>query len=238
MTIEELAAASGLPFTTIRMYQHKGLLLPPERRGRVGYYGPGHVARLELIAQLQQRGYSLAAIKDLVDTWQEGRSLAQVLGLEATAAGVVAPPTELRLTPQALAARFADVELDAASMARAQELGLLSFDDGEIVVSDPAFLEVGARLAALGVPIAEILDQYEHLHEVADELAVRFTALFERNLWSPVAERGLPSDELPSLAEALGELGPMAEQIVVASLRRALVERAQEFLATRAGDVR
>jgi DNA-binding transcriptional MerR regulator len=238
MTIEDLAAASGLPFTTIRMYQHKGLLLPPERRGRVGYYGPGHVARLELIAQMQQRGYSLAAIKDLVDTWQEGRSLAQVLGLETAAAGVVSPPDEVRLAPEELAARFADVELDGASMARAQELGLLTIDGGEIVVSDPAFLDVGARLAALGVPISEILDEYEHLQQVADELAARFTSIFERNLWSPVADRGLPPDDLPALADALAELGPMAEQIVVASMRRALVEQAQQFLASRAGDVR
>ena len=123
-------------------------------------------------------------------------------------------------------------------MERAQELGLLSFDDGQVVVGDPAFLDVGARLAALGVPIAEILDEYEHLQQVSDDLAVRFTNLFERNLWSPVADRGLPADELPTLADALAELGPMAEQIVVASMRRALVEQAQEFLATRAADLR
>lgn len=44
----------------------------------MGYYGPDHVGRLRLIGQLQTRGYSLAAIKDLVDTWPEGRTLTDV----------------------------------------------------------------------------------------------------------------------------------------------------------------
>jgi DNA-binding transcriptional MerR regulator len=88
LTIEQLVAEVGLPYTTIRMYQNRGLLPPPERRGRVGYYGPDHLARLRLIAQLQDRGYSLAAIKDLVDTWRRP-IVARWLGIERSAAGVL-----------------------------------------------------------------------------------------------------------------------------------------------------
>jgi len=238
MTIEDLAGASGLPFTTIRMYQHKGLLPSPERRGRVGYYSPSHVARLELIAQLQERGYSLAAIKDLVDTWQEGRSLSEVLGLEALAADALAPAEELRISPAALAERFAGVELTGPAMARALGLGLISFEGDTIVVRDPVFLDVGASLATMGIAVDEILDEYEHLQQVSVELAGRFTDLFERNLWAPVAAKGLPTDDLPRLADALARLGPLAEQIVVATLRRAVSERAQQFLADRAAEAR
>jgi len=53
LTIEELASQAGTATTTVRMYQSKGLLPPPERHGRIGYYGHGHLARLRLIAQLQ-----------------------------------------------------------------------------------------------------------------------------------------------------------------------------------------
>jgi DNA-binding transcriptional MerR regulator len=238
LTIEQLAAASGLPFTTIRMYQHRGLLMPPERRGRVGYYGPAHRARLELIASLQERGYSLAAIKDLVDTWQEGRSLTQVLGLEASAASALAGAAELRLRPEELAARFDGIDLDAAAMQRAYELGLVAFEDDAIVVRDPVFLDVGSALASMGVPVSEILDEYEHLRAVSVDLAERFTAVFERDLWAPFVAAGMPADKLGSLTDALAELGPLAEQIVLASLRRAIAEQAEQFLADRAKELR
>jgi DNA-binding transcriptional MerR regulator len=237
MTIEQLAAAADLPFTTIRMYQHKGLLPPPERRGRVGYYGPAHRARLELIASLQERGYSLAAIKDLVDTWQEGRSLTQVLGLEASAASALAGPAELRLRPDELAARFVGIDLDAAAMQRAYALDLVAFEGDTVVVRDPVFLDVGTALARMGVPVSEILDEYEHLHGVSADLAARFTALFERDLWAPFVAAGMPADELGPLTGALAELGPMAEQIVLASLRRAIAQQAEQFLADRAKEI-
>src|SRR5215207_1364979 len=81
LTIEQVAAGAGIPVSTVRMYQHRGLLAPPVKRGRVGYYGPDHEARLRLIAELQERGFSLAGIKELVDGWAEGRSLDEVLGL-------------------------------------------------------------------------------------------------------------------------------------------------------------
>ena len=43
-----------------------GALMPPEIRGRVAYYGPAHVERLKLIAQLQDRGLRIDAIRDLL----------------------------------------------------------------------------------------------------------------------------------------------------------------------------
>src|ERR1700759_715085 len=63
VTIDELAARTGLTVRTVRFYATQGLLPPPERRGRVAYYGPGHRLRLELIRSLQDHGYTLAAIE-------------------------------------------------------------------------------------------------------------------------------------------------------------------------------
>jgi DNA-binding transcriptional MerR regulator len=81
LSIDDVGQRAGLPVRTIREYQAIGLVPPPRRRGRVGVYGPSHVARLELIARLQNRGYSLAGIKDLLGSWREGADLAEVLGL-------------------------------------------------------------------------------------------------------------------------------------------------------------
>jgi len=67
-TIDELARDFALPVSTLRMYQHRGLLPAPERRGRVAYYGDDHADRLRMLIALQERGFSLAAIKELLDT--------------------------------------------------------------------------------------------------------------------------------------------------------------------------
>jgi DNA-binding transcriptional MerR regulator len=72
MLIDELAGRAAVPVRTIREYQTVGLLPPPEKRGRVAYYRAAHLMRLQLIARLQARGYSLAAIRDLVDSRRVG----------------------------------------------------------------------------------------------------------------------------------------------------------------------
>jgi len=68
--------------STIRLYQQRGLLPPPAIEGRIGYYDDDHLARLRLVADLQQRGFSLAAIRELADTWESGRDLGALLGVE------------------------------------------------------------------------------------------------------------------------------------------------------------
>jgi DNA-binding transcriptional MerR regulator len=82
-TIDELASATHVPSRTIRFYQSRGALMAPEIRGRVAYYGPPHVERLKLIAQLQDRGLSIDAIRDLVKRIDKGEvDLAEWLGVE------------------------------------------------------------------------------------------------------------------------------------------------------------
>src|SRR6476620_4285453 len=51
----------------IRAHQSRGLLPPPAVRGRTGYYGPTHLARIELIQEMQGQGFNLQAIHRLVD---------------------------------------------------------------------------------------------------------------------------------------------------------------------------
>jgi DNA-binding transcriptional MerR regulator len=82
-TIDELAAVTRVPSRTIRFYQSRGALMPPEIRGRVAFYGKVHVERLKLIAQLQDRGLSIDAIRDLLKTIERGEvDLAEWLGVE------------------------------------------------------------------------------------------------------------------------------------------------------------
>jgi DNA-binding transcriptional MerR regulator len=63
LTIDQLAARTGITVRTIRYYAGRGLLPPPQLRGRTGLYGDDHVARLELVAELSALGFTLTAIE-------------------------------------------------------------------------------------------------------------------------------------------------------------------------------
>ena len=77
-TIDELARQVGMTVRNVRAHQSRGLLPPPEIRGRTGYYGPEHIGRLELIKDLQAEGYSLEVIKRILDR-SPGTTAAEVL---------------------------------------------------------------------------------------------------------------------------------------------------------------
>ena len=44
LTVDQLAARSGTSVRTIRFYTARGLLPPPQLRGRTGLYGADHLA--------------------------------------------------------------------------------------------------------------------------------------------------------------------------------------------------
>ena len=67
ITIDELAQRTRLTVRNIRAYQSRGLVQPPTLRGRTGYYGPDHIARIELIRELQAEGFNLEAIRRLLE---------------------------------------------------------------------------------------------------------------------------------------------------------------------------
>src|SRR5919205_2227362 len=77
LTIDELARRTGMTVRNLRAHQSRGLLPAPEVRGRTGYYGAEHVARVELIKGLQADGFNLEAIRRLIEN--AGGSTAEVL---------------------------------------------------------------------------------------------------------------------------------------------------------------
>src|SRR5262245_62416136 len=85
MTIEELARRAGLSTRNVRAYRTAGLLPPPRLEGRTGRYGDDHLRRLEAVARLQRRGWSLAAIRDALAALDAGGTLDDVLGFAAPA---------------------------------------------------------------------------------------------------------------------------------------------------------
>src|SRR5215467_7763282 len=71
-TIDQLAQVTGMTVRNIRAHQSRGLLPPPLVRGRTGYYGPEHVARLRMILDMQADGFNLNAIQRLLASTPPG----------------------------------------------------------------------------------------------------------------------------------------------------------------------
>ncbi len=59
LTLDELTERVSMSVRNIRFYTTKGLVPPPVRRGRSGYYSADHVARLQLVRELQEHGFTL-----------------------------------------------------------------------------------------------------------------------------------------------------------------------------------
>lgn len=230
-TIDELARQTGLVVSTVRLYQNKGLVPPPTKRGRVGYYGQPHVDRLQAIAQLQERGFSLAGIKELFDGMESGDSLRSVLGLGHSASIWSAEPSQT-MTMAELAGRLPSVTFSPAVVQRVVELGLveMSADNASVIVHSPSFLRIGSELAALGVSADEILDEYEQLRAQTDEIARRFTDLFRRRMWKPFVKKGMPAEQIAPLLESLETLAPLAADVTTMSLRHSLQAAAESFV--------
>jgi DNA-binding transcriptional MerR regulator len=229
--LDELARQAGVASTTVRLYQAKGLLAPPRLAGRTGWYDDAHLSRLRLIARLQGEGHSLAGIADLLDQWEQGRSLDAVIGVEAELDALVGEVHAVVLEPLELLARFPAGSMTPEIMQRAAALGLVRpTDDGKVRVTDRRFIETGSALAELGIPLDVILDEWEALVAHTDDVAERFVAIFEGHLAPDDWRSGLGTDEARALATTLAQLQATARQVLVAALDASVARLGRERL--------
>ncbi|MDX3309793.1 MerR family transcriptional regulator [Streptomyces sp. ME08-AFT2] len=200
---EELAAKAGITVRTLRFYRERKLLAPPRREGRIAWYDDHHLARLRTIAALLERGHTLTGIAELADALDQGRDVADLIG--------VGGPTEeepVRLTPEELAARF-EGQATPENLAAALELGYLGTDGDEIVHISRRLLDVSTALVREGIPLAEVLAAGVRVRAHADALAELFTDLILRH----ATEQELP------------RLRPLARSVVEAEVSLAMDRR-------------
>ncbi len=226
MTIDELARASGMTVRNIRAHQSRGLLPAPEVRARTGYYGPEHVARLQLIQELQGNGYNLAAIKHLL-----ARSDGSAQDILRFADTLLAPwPTEQPEVVELSELRDRFGAADPKLLARAVRLGLVVPLGGErYEVPSPAVLRAGDAVLALGVTLDKALDIVERLTKNADSVSNTFVKLFMEQVWKPFDQAGRPAADWPEVSETLEELRPLVSDAFLAVFQQRMtrgVERA------------
>jgi DNA-binding transcriptional MerR regulator len=227
LTIDELARRAGMTVRNVRAHQSRGLLPPPEVRGRTGFYGAEHLARLELIRTLQDDGFNLESIRRLLE--RTGGSSEELLRFTRAAREPFADETPEIVGIDELGRRFG-APGRADLLARAVSLGLLRpLGEGRFEDASPRLARAGAELAALGVGADVTLDVVEQLRHHADAIADQFVELFLAHVWRPFDAEGRPPERWPEVRETLERLRPLAGDAVIAVFGLAMsdaVERA------------
>ncbi|MFC0601766.1 MerR family transcriptional regulator [Streptomyces palmae] len=233
--IEDLAHRSGATVRTIRAYQDRGLLPRPERRGRANVYGDAHLARLRQIAELLDRGYTLASIKELLEAWDAGRGLGGVLGLVAEVGGPWSSEEAVPVTHAELAERFGGAADDSV-IADAVELGVLEpvpGRSGEFLVPSPAELAVAAELHAAGIPLPAVTDHLRELRGQVEHIAGRFLDFTTEHVFQRYLDHRPTEAEVTEAADLVRRLRPLAQQTVEAELARAMRTLATRYVRSR-----
>src|SRR6266540_504389 len=135
MTIDELARRTGMTVRNIRAHQSRGLVPPPEVRGRTGYYGDEHLERITLIQELQADGFNLESIRKLLEG--AGGSSSEVLNFSRMLRAPFEDEQPEILDEEEMAERWGG-PLDERLMARSEKLGLLrDLGDGRFEILSP-----------------------------------------------------------------------------------------------------
>lgn len=227
LTIDGLAQRTGLTTRNIRAYQSRGLLPPPEVRGRTGYYGEEHVARLDLIREMQADGFNLTAIKRLIDgsegEWED------MLGFKRAALAWETEEPEV-ITLDELATRFGvQPDDDPGPLERAIRLGVVVPLGGDrFELPSPALIAAGEEVVAAGVPLDTTIDVLTKIVRHTEAVARSFTQLFLDHVLRPFQARGAPPEEWPQVRESIERLRPVARQAVAATFAIQMTVAAEE----------
>jgi DNA-binding transcriptional MerR regulator len=204
-TIDELAAIARVPSRTIRFYQSRGALMPPAIRGRVAYYGPKHVERLERIAKLQDRGLTIDAIRNLLGSIDKGETdLAEWLGVERELQASWANDHPRTITEEELY-DLAGVKRPGliADLVRAK---LLERKGDVLLLLSPGLLAVGMKLEAAGIDLEIGLGAAEIVKKHANRMASDLVAFFVKRASSGAIEG--------DAADLFRELRPTGQEAV------------------------
>lgn len=229
LTVDELAARVGIPTRTIRFYTSKKLLPPPRLEGRTGLYGPAHVARLTVIRDLQQAGYTLAAIEQFFATLPLDADAAtiELFGTLLTPWVIDEPVT---LGRQELAVRLGR-PVDDQMLAQLERVGALTLcDDGRVAVTS-AQLEFGVRLLDLEAPLQALVEAGDVIRQHAAALARDLQQVFRNRIVAHLDDAD-EADRERLHAIAAG-LRPLTIQAIVAAYQQALEQEVRAQAARR-----
>jgi DNA-binding transcriptional MerR regulator len=228
LTLEELTERVGMSVRNIRFYTTKGLVPPPIRRGRSGYYTPDHVARLELVQELQSHGFTLSAIEKYVANIPRDAS-PEDIALHRT---MLAPwqqesPIEMRRSEldRRAGRRLSDDDLTTLTA-----LGIVSAGRRHHYQVTVSQLSVGLGLLDLGFPTEAALAAAEVYAAHGRQIAQELYEVFRTKAWPVYRESGTSPERVREVVE---RLKPLSIASLVAAYEAAMDETKREGIAQR-----
>src|SRR3954449_3935103 len=210
MTIDELARESGMTVRNVRAYQSRGLLPPPEVRARTGFYGPEHLARLKLVAEMRAEGMNLRTIKRVLDGVPSAEGM---LGFGQALLDAFTTEEPEIWTTEEVAARFGAIDPKVAR--RAEKLGILRpLGDDRIEVPSPTLLRAGQELVELGVPLEAALAVADNVRRHTRSIAQAFVRLFTEQVLGTTDPKRHSPEDWARFQAALERLQPLAGDVV------------------------
>ncbi|MDO9380966.1 MAG: MerR family transcriptional regulator [Nocardioidaceae bacterium] len=229
LTVDQLATRVGMTVRTVRFYAGRGLIPPPRRAGRHGFYGPDHVARLELVRELQAHGFTLSAIERYVERIP-----------------VDASPGDVALHRTLLAPWLPDLPETVDRGTLETRAGRpLSDDDVEVLLAlgvveptqeddafrlAPAHLGIGVEMLDLGLPLEAAAAVQRIYAAGARSVAEQVTEVFRTLVWPHLRSSGQSPEAIAAVVE---RFKPLTVQALVVAYEDAVDETKRETIRRR-----
>jgi DNA-binding transcriptional MerR regulator len=229
MTLDDLTERVGLSVRTIRFYTTKGLIPPPVRRGRSGYYSADHVARLELVRELQAHGFTLSAIEGYMARIP-AHATPETIALHRTLLAPWMPEMPETISRKELVRR-AGRPLSDEDLATLNVLGIVyPTKQGKFQVA-VAHLSMGVALLDVGLPQETAIAAQEIFAAHGRAIAEELTDLFKEQVWPAYREQGLSPEHVREIVE---KFKPVSVAALVAAYETAVDEMKRATVARRA----
>jgi len=231
MSVEQLAARVGMTVRTVRFYAGRGLIPPPRREGRNGYYGADHLVRLEFVRELQAHGFTLSAIEGYLENIPDD-----------------APPEQIALHRTLLTPWTADMPETLSRDELETRAGReLSDDDLELLVAigvvEPtpaddvfqvasAHLAIGIQFVDLGLSTEAALRSRRVIEEHGRAIARELTDVFRDYVWPELRESTQPAETTIAMIE---RFKPFTVQALVTAFESGVDEEKRETVFRRRG---
>ncbi|MCP2297433.1 MerR HTH family regulatory protein [Nocardia amikacinitolerans] len=221
--IDDLARAAGTTTRNVRAYQERGLLPPPiGKDGRASIYGEAHLDRLRLIDALLQRGFTTAHIADFITSWETGKDLTEVLGLQhaVTASWAKAETFEVprELIDTLLGSEAGDL------VDRLTEMKLVRVEGETVVFTDTQLLASFAELHEYGLELRTLIEIYAKVADRIDDITHIMITAAKQHIIDEHGPGWLPqtSAEIAETTTMLNKMRELATTSVHATLARSL----------------
>lgn len=229
--LDDLAQLSGVSARNIRAYQERGLVNPPRREGRVAIYDEEHLAQLQFITQLLQKGFALSHIQDFFEGFAKNLDLADILGIQELAKktglhqALTAPWGTTKTPPRHTSEGPIRLASDPSSkFARTlTHYGIAQHDGDALVINDPDMAGVLAGFKDQGFGLRVLAGVYEATACAVQQLAEATIDAVSRNLIEHYGEGWIPpAEDQEELAATITDVRELASLAVDRALSKAL----------------